>query len=267
VTVRAFNGTSDALVLSIGALATLSVGPSTFATLLKPMETGTDKGIVSMGPSFTTASSSFSQGKMTLWQGNSTSAGIHVGLNSTTDTLQATVLMGSADGWVIVVVTKASGTTAPRIHKRVLSSATTSRANTGTAVANVAFSGTDTIVFGKSEYINWYTMRLATAGFWNVAMSDAQVDALWTNLRTSDWYGHAAGAPVALWDFNQTGNGTPVQDLMGGGANQTAIAGTSVVSGDDPPGWVFGTGGPADMTAKPALPGYFSPQVRQEAWF
>jgi hypothetical protein len=266
VTVRNFDGTTDVIVLAIGAMSTQSIGPSTFAILVKPQE-NTDNGIVSIGNAFGTGTSSFGQGKMTLWPGNSTSSGIHVGLNSSTDTTQATVLTGTADGWVIIVVTKASGTAAPRVHKRVLSSATTSRANTGTAVANFAFAGTDTIVFGKDEFVNKYTMRLATAGFWNVAMSDAQVDALWTNLRTSDWYGHAAGAPVALWDFNQTGNGTPVQDLMGGGANQTTIAGTSVVSGDDPPGWVFGTGGPADMTAKPALPGYFSPQLRQEAWF
>lgn len=46
--------------------------------------------------------------------------------------------------------------------------------------------------------------------------------------------------PDALWSFNQPNTATPVQDLAGD-AHQVAIVGTTVITGDDPPGFAFTT--------------------------
>lgn len=83
---------------------------------------------------------------------------------------------------------------------------------------------------------------IACAAVWDgVALSNGQIDALQVSKSTQAIYDLG---PTALWDFNQTSVGTAVIDLTGGGADQISTAGTSIVNGDDPPGWIFGlTGG------------------------
>jgi hypothetical protein len=237
MTVRNFNGTSDSLLLLPGALGSATLGPYTVAVLMKPMANA-DKGILDIGASVTTSSNNFNNGKFTLWQGNGSSSGLHVETTSVGSSVST--LFGTADGWSLVVVTKASGSVAPRIHKYPLSTATWTRANAANAMVDQTMVSTDRLAFGKDESTNRNAMRLAASAIWTVGMSDAQVSALATNLWTGDWYNHAAGTPVTLWQFNQGSTAVAVADLTGGGATETAISGTTVVTGDDPPGWTFG---------------------------
>lgn len=45
----------------------------------------------------------------------------------------------------------------------------------------------------------------------------------------------------ALWPYNQASTGTPVDDIVGA-ADQSSLTGTTVITGDDPPGFSFSLG-------------------------
>jgi hypothetical protein len=155
----------------------------------------------------------------------------------------STVTNTVADGWSICVVSKTTGLVHPHHSKFALSGGGWTQAAATTNVLNddAAVPG-GTVRFAASS-----NCRMAVAAVWNVALSDVQVQALSTNLKTADWLNTSlvGTAPQGLWEFNQASTGTAIQDLTGGGANQSAITGTTVTTGDDPPGWTFGTGGGA----------------------
>jgi hypothetical protein len=97
------------------------------------------------------------------------------------------------------------------------------------------------------------TATSPSRGISGSALTDLQIEALATNLKTSDWANHAV-TPLARWKLNQASTGTAVEDLIGS-ADQLALTGTDLVVGDDPPGWTFdGTGGAAPSTARPQVP-------------
>jgi hypothetical protein len=79
--------------------------------------------------------------------------------------------------------------------------------------------------------------RLAVIGIWQSVLTNTQIEGLTSAL--SAWKDLG---PTALWAFNQASTTTPVTDLTGGGADQTAITGTTAVTGDDPPGFDFTLG-------------------------
>jgi hypothetical protein len=67
-------------------------------------------------------------------------------------------------------------------------------------------------------------------------VADADFEA-GTGFQTSlaNWFNET---PSVLWRFNQASVATPVTDVMGSGADQTAITGTTV-SADEPPGFSY----------------------------
>jgi hypothetical protein len=74
-----------------------------------------------------------------------------------------------------------------------------------------------------------------------------------------DWL---AGNPAAAWQFNQASTSDSVTDLTGGGADQTGISGTTVVT--DPVGWTYHTGTPTVVPDGIAVPvGLGSPALAQ----
>jgi hypothetical protein len=251
--VRSFAGNA-ALHLLPGAAVGKTITTATVAVLWKRNQT-TLAPVLGLGPpaaadtAWTTTSSNFNNGMVqAVVEATATNRPYTVFNNSGVASPPAsTPTIVNADGWVILVTTKATGAVAPRYHVRYLTAATTTRNDAGSTQPNVgrAIVSTDRFQFGKDEFNNKLNGSVALAGFWDIAMSDAQVDALWTNLRTSDWSGHAAGAPFALWEFSQDSVATAVTDLMGGGADQTAILNTAVVTGDDPPGWTFAASAPS----------------------
>lgn len=229
--VRNFDGSDDAIVMLPGSLVGLTGGPSTWACLIQRNSTAFNI-IFSMRPDATTTSTAFGQANS---HSISNTGGVirfstgpaFGGADSDSSTL--TVL--NADGWVGLVGTKTSGNTAPRSHKYVLSTSTMTRETHVATIANgSAITSAYRLKFGRDEFGNKYAGSIAVAGWWNVAMSDAEVDELWTNLATADWLTHSVGPPKYLYEFNQTDVRDPVLDLTDGGANQETILGTNVVS-------------------------------------
>jgi hypothetical protein len=151
-----------------------------------------------------------------------------------------TMTFTTTDGWTIIVITKATGAQHANMYKFPLGGAWSNQTATSSANADGASVAGGTMTFGSAT-----AGRIAVAAIWNVALTLAQAEALSTNLQTADWQNTAlvGTAPQGLWEFNQTSIATNVQDLTGGGANQSSIVGTTVTTGDDPPGWTFGTGG------------------------
>ena len=102
--------------------------------------------------------------------------------------------------------------------------------------------------FDPGQFLN---ANVAAYGLWTgTALTDGNFEA-GTGFQASlaNWFDLT---PSVLWRFNQASTATPVDDLMGSGANQSAIVGTTV-SADDPPGFsyalsVSGTG-TADLGA------------------
>jgi hypothetical protein len=80
--------------------------------------------------------------------------------------------------------------------------------------------------------------------------SDATFETLAAGLLA--WDSAIGSDPAALWAFNQTDIGTPVEDLTGGSADQSGVSGTSI--GEDPPGWSYALAEPVTVTGAGTLP-------------
>ena len=143
--------------------------------------------------------------------------------------------------WVILAMNKAEGSAVARFHIMPLSSGTWT--HTPGALSIPARSG----AVPAQAFINRFVggggfrgLRIATAAVFDTSLSDTSIASVGTALTTASI---AALSPIALWDFNQASTGTSVSDLIGSN-NQGAINGTTVITGDDPPGWTFGLGTP-----------------------
>lgn len=156
-----------------------------------------------------------------------------------------TMTVLAADGWVIIGVTKGSGSVLPRFHKYVVSTNTWTHENGANALANAATHSGGTTRLGEYQDIDDFAgkaaLDLITAG---AALSDAQAEALSTNKNVTDWTGHAI-TPTRVW---RPGDTTPT-DLMGA-ADTATIFGTTVDTLDDPPGWTLVAGGGTDSARR-----------------
>jgi len=134
----------------------------------------------------------------------------------------------NADGWVILGVSKATGTATPRMHKCVLSSVTWTHQNASGSVGNpTAASGWrfGSTKSGSSTYADFFAGNILLVAYWDASsLSDGTV-AGFSSLATI-----LAASPTGLWLLNQSSTGTSVTEYNGTGANQTAISGTTVVS-------------------------------------
>ena len=141
----------------------------------------------------------------------------------------------SQDAWWLLAITKPTGTSAPRFHQKLLSAGIGSWNHlNGSAVGQTV---NDVARIRLGGVINsGANMRLACVAIWDTDLSDAEIESIGTAKSTASIYDLA---PNCLWDLNQESI-SPLSDLTGGGANQISITGTSVVTGDDPPGWTFG---------------------------
>lgn len=153
----------------------------------------------------------------------------------------STITLVAADGWCLVGVNKAAGTTAIRFHKLAQASFATpssmTHANGVSNLANPATQAGGTTRFGEYQDTDDFDGKIALAALWTASLADADFQALATNLNISDWTGHAT-PPARVW---RLGDSSPT-DLMGAGDSAT-INGTTVDTGDDPPGWTLSAGG------------------------
>lgn len=156
--------------------------------------------------------------------------------------------------WMWVVVTKASGSSTPRWHIRDIGAAGAwSHTNGAGAVGDGTGTLSKILVGGPSNTTaaNTWQGDVAAIATWTAVLTDLQIEAACT-LAASDL---KAAVPGSLWRFNQASTGTAVNDDMPGGANQTAISGTSVDS-SEATGWNSSITSPYHLwsTQTPAAP-------------
>lgn len=134
--------------------------------------------------------------------------------------------------WYALAFTKASGTATYRYHLAPVGGSWT-HADSGSSNDG---SGVTNVLFGAGPVKGTAKFDIAAAATYGTALNDAGVEALGTSSMAT-WLG---ASPSAAWQFNQASTATAVTDLTGGGADQTAVSGTSVAA--DPAGWTYYSG-------------------------
>jgi hypothetical protein len=177
----------------------------------------------------------------------------------------------SSDGWVVIGVSKASGTTTARAH--VFKAGAWTHENVSTSFANAATQAGGSIRLGELADVDDANEWLAFDAGWAADIGDAGFNALTTNLSINDWTGHAT-PPQYVHKHNQSTASEDILDLMGNGhvatgtisgtTDATGIAGTTMDTSDDPPGWSYGV---ADNTTRLGVAGMFSPDLLPGMWF
>lgn len=217
MTVRHFDGVDDKITTS--PVTPNFLGHGTLAALWRPDDTG-NHGIVCGD------ASGFERWVLLPVAGDA----VYVQYTGFT-----TVHTFSADEWYLTIVTKPAASSVIRKHTMPFSTGVWTHADSATTLGDTGGANT-AMHFGWSLNANFFLEGdLAVIGIWvDVELSDAECETLPTGL--ADW---VALSPSGLWPFNQESVGDPVLDITGNGADQTAITGTSVLTGDDPPGFNF----------------------------
>lgn len=226
--VREFDGTDDQIVLSGGALGAIGNGAYSIVLLVKPTTLTDARFSISLQVSTTNVLAALqkrSSGNLDL----ASDAGGSVGLAGLT-----------AGDWQVIGVSKAAGTTFPRMHRAVRGSGAWTHDDGDAQLANVA--GTcSRIEVGSKQNAAFDDFRIAIAAVFNTDIGDS-------GFETIDAGGSTAGVialgPLAMWEFDQAVVTDPVNDLMAGGANQTARTGTTVITDDDQWNFAASAGNP-----------------------
>jgi hypothetical protein len=240
MTVRAFNGTSDALSVggSFGTFNTAAKGAS-LVLIAKPLTNTGVKAFCALG---TTASSSTMASLYQLdddeyaWGTDDPAGDSHCTVTPT------------ANVWAVIAITKAPGTSTPRAHWKQLGTGAWTRADgTATAAANAGTAATRLYFATFTPTLsNFRDMRIAVGALYDKALADSELTTIETAATSAAL--NAAGA-IEIVEFNQASNATAVTCLKGVGS-QASISGTTVVTGDDP-AWTYG------LSAAPADPDTF----------
>ncbi len=219
---RAFDGIDDVITFSAGAAATLQNGAFSLVFLVKlnsnhrgGLYSGTATGTRRLGVN------PFDNNEIFI---NITGSGF--------TSVNYSALIGD---WAVIGLTKASGSAAVRAHLYDYGTSLWSHTDLGSLADG---SGTvDSIFVGSFDPGQFLNANVAAYGLWTgTALADASFEAS-GGFQTSlaNWFNLT---PSVLWRFNQASTADPVTDLMGSGADQTAITGTTV-SVDDPPGFSY----------------------------
>lgn len=229
---RAF-ASGDSVTLSVGGLAGAGTGALTYAAIVKRTSSA-DQLIVG----FKDSAGALQSGLVI----NGAADSNQVGLQGNTGGALAAISFATTDDWVLVAITKATGTTAPRGHKYLYSTPTWTHTDSAATVANQSSISGGSVRIGASgaaSYNTALTGDIAVVGVWDgTALSDANIETLELDLQS--WMNLS---PTALWRLDQASTSTNINDLTAGGSNQTALSGTSIDL-STPPGfdWAL-TGG------------------------
>lgn len=140
-----------------------------------------------------------------------------------------------ANQWAVLAFTKPAGAgQTVRSHLYRFDTLAWTHTNLGTISASSAITQ---ILVGSFDPTQFLNANLAAIGMWSgTALADASFEA-GTGFQASlaNWF---ATTPSVLWRFNQASVATAVTDIMGSGADQTGITGTTV-SAEDPPGFNY----------------------------
>lgn len=217
---RLFDGTDDKITCSIGGLTAVTVA-GTRVAIVRRAANSANHSLISLADA-----SSYSS----LWSFNDTNNlrlfGQGLGLGDSTFTVT------SSDGWVLVASTKATGSVPLSSYKYVYGTdAWTVNTTAGNVADGTAPGGSGSVKIGAyyDGLGSFFNGEMAAAAVFNRALTQAEIEALAHSLMA--W---RDAAPSALWILDQDQTSQPVYDLSGGGANQSAIVGTSAASSSSP---------------------------------
>lgn len=230
--VREFNGTSDNLLQGLGAATGMTFGT---AAMLVKFNT-----VTSFRSLFQLNDSTYTFQWTPLDMTNFSSIQMYAGVGSDSGFIASTGI------WYLILTRKATGTSTPRYSIFNYTSSSWSHANfTGGAIGN----GTAPGAGGRTGFSfqgtqDFFGGRIAAKAAWSNAMpwtadaaGDSAIVAAGLHAAASSWL---PSSPSAFWLYNQASTATAVTDVASGGAGtQISITGTTVINGDDPPGFSF----------------------------
>jgi hypothetical protein len=222
VAVREFNGSSDFIETALGSCG-VPIGPLTVIAIIEMLADAVGNHAIVKSRDVNeniTCHLATAAGEIRCWNG----------ANTVTSGQSITV----SDGWVVAAWVKPAGSSALTGREYTYSS-TTWTSSSGPSLDAGSPAATGLAFFGSStgDFVN---CRAAVVGMWDTELSQSQVEDSGLEAALSNW---VALDPIGLWRFDQASIATPITDMTGNGADQTSITGTTVVNGDDPPGFSF----------------------------
>lgn len=141
----------------------------------------------------------------------------------------ASFVLGTADGWIVVAVTKATGTVTPFFHKYVYATKTWTHSVGDTAVPNVTSAGAGGIWAVGYDDATSCNADIAQVGYENRVLSDMEVE----RLASQPWDRHLTRFCVEFPPGNPSSRAVP-RDQGRGLSALTSNTGV-VISADNPP--------------------------------
>jgi hypothetical protein len=221
---RTFNGTSDKWEGTIGACNIAP--PLTMVAILRHVADGRYDTFMAFNADATTTRYSMDLDNDTL-EFDCGGGGAY-----------AAFTVKTAEGWVLVAGSKATGTATPRAHKYVYGTNAWTHSNFDRTLTDGSTPGAGGLVRlgGDSAFDGFFGGDLTLAALFNRVLTDAEVENLPFSLAAI-----LAMAPVGLWLLDQSLTTQKVLDWTGGGANENALTGTSIASSSVP---ILGYGHP-----------------------
>jgi hypothetical protein len=137
------------------------------------------------------------------------------------------------DGWMVVAVTKVTGTATPNIIKCPIGGSVSANAATST-IGNLSDSSNGRVRVGGND--DWANMLVAAeAAFQGIVLTTTDVQGIADAATTQ-----AIADLLPTWLIDDSDGLATC--LMGSGHDRASVTGTAD-SGDDPTGWVYGLGG------------------------
>jgi hypothetical protein len=232
--VRRFNGSTAYVRLNVGALSAATHG--TYAAIFRVVDNTDARTLMAF----------LSSGNAFLWCPFMVNTDDRMLYHGDSDRFTAAAIPQAV--WLLMVVRKATGTATPRFSYYNFNTTTWTHGDaTGTTANGTAptsgfiqtatagtagtesFEGDIAVTAGWSNAVHW---SADTTG-------DSQIEAAGLETSLGNWVDET---PDGLWPYNQESVATDVTDITGGGADQAATLDTTVVTGDDPPGFLFSLG-------------------------
>jgi hypothetical protein len=225
-----FDGANDNIVLGIGTSFPLATGAHTIIAVVRRNVAGAWQTLLSAENNASTSVELAFEIDNTA---NLLDASDSHGANSigTATTSPGT----NVSSWWLFALTKATGATgAIRFHAANLTTGATPVHEPASA-ATYAATAPQRIVIGEWNGTDDLNAWFGVAAWFNVALTDTQINSLATGKKTSDIWNSAAGRPIGLWELNAAG---PPTDLTGNSRNETSRNGTTIDAAETPP-WTF----------------------------
>ena len=228
MSVRKFNGSSDYISASLGSSGITS---GSVVALVKLEGNGTERSIINLR-------NSGGSGQLLQWVVGGNKLSLWTGAANQESSLEVV----EADAWLMLAITKASGSQKPKYYRHKFSTSAFTAAE-GSALANFGSVTGGSVHFGNFQGEKFFKGIIAAVGIWSSVLTEAQVKALKEVTYLSQWKSFEV-APSGLWFFNQGSVSEEVTDQTGNGANQSGRSGTSVVAEEPPIPFEAASSGP-----------------------